>query len=526
MAPPPGLMKLLVAPESNMASWSTFCLRILLGSLISFLSCNSFLNLLLHVVGWCVFPCCIVSPVKLARGSNSSHVGSFDVSFVGSWLMPQFGGRGKLQLDSMLLPPPPQVLPPSETWQDSCAAYSLLSTAVCCCLLCGDDWEGIGFAWSPASSNLCSRASKMHLDISFWVSKSCNLLLILLAFLLSHLEVREGGLALSTLTRRLLSLKLEASGDLTTTSLALVFAERFPDKGFGFSSIPLSKAGCGTWPQASLVSQLSPWPVDCGRVPRFPLGLGALVSGVSWAQCFKLFHNFSNSAPISPLLLNTYSFWFAAPLMVALGLSFGEGEVNILAGVLVLGGWGSCCGCFPKISGFGGPFLDLCWLAKGSGGSALVGGHISVLARCRGGSGGSRWHRGPLSVAKHRREGSGGSRRCWEPLSVAKHRRGGSGGSRWRWEPLSVANHRRIRSVGSASVLGTTFVYCIDAPGGPGHACVVSRFAGNLCWGTGRSSCSLLLCGGVQWDLCWGAGLISIPLIRFRIFLPGSPKTE
>ena len=116
--------------------------------------------------------------------------------------------------------------------------------------------------------------------------------MVLLALLLSHLEVRKGGLALSTLTMRLLSPKLEASGDLTTTSLALAFAVRFPYKGFGFSSIPLSKAGCGTWPQASLVSQLSPWPVDCGRVPRLPLGLGALVSGVSWAQCFKLFHNF------------------------------------------------------------------------------------------------------------------------------------------------------------------------------------------------------------------------------------------
>ena len=137
-------------------------------------------------------------------------------------------------------------------------------------------------------------------------------------------------MVLSTLTMELLSLELEASGDLTTTSLALIFAMRFPDKGFGFSSIPLSKAGCGTGPHASLVSQLSPWSVDCGRVPRFPLGLGALVSGVSWAQCFKLFHNCSNSAPTSPLLLNTYSFWFVAPLLAAPGLRSGEGEANTL----------------------------------------------------------------------------------------------------------------------------------------------------------------------------------------------------
>ena len=332
---------------------------------------------------------------------------------------------------------------------------------------------------------------------------------------------------MSTLTMELLSLKLESSGDLTTTSLALVFAVRFPDKGFGFSSIPLSKAGCGTGPHASLVTQLSPWSMDCGRVPRFPLGLGALVSGVSWAQCCKLFHNCSNSAPTSPLLLNTYSSWFAAPLLAALGVSSGEGEANILAGVLVLDGWGSCCGCFSRIFGVGGPFLDLGWLAKGSAGSTLVGGHVSVLARRRGGSGGSRRCCGLFSVAKHRREGSGGSRRRWGSLSVAKYRREGSGGSRRRWEPLSVANHRRNRSVGSAFALGPPFASGVgsNGPGGPACACVVSGFAGNSCWGTGRSSCSLLLCGGVQWDLCWGAGSILIPLIRFRIFLPGPPPT-
>ena len=131
------------------------------------------------------------------------------------------------------------------------------------------DTYKLALAWSSAAFNLCSRFSKMHLDIACWVSKPCNLLLVLLALLLSHLEVRKDGLALSTLTMRLLSPKLEASGDLTTTSLALVFAVRFPDKGFGFSSIPLSKAGCGTGPHASLVLLLSPWSVDCGRVQGF-----------------------------------------------------------------------------------------------------------------------------------------------------------------------------------------------------------------------------------------------------------------
>ena len=90
-------------------------------------------------------------------------------------------------------------------------------------------------------------------------------------------------MVLSTLTMELLSPKLEAYGDLTTTSLVLVFVVRFPDKGFGFSFIPLSKAGCGTGPHASLVPLLSPWSVDCDRVPRFPSSLGALFGEVSWA---------------------------------------------------------------------------------------------------------------------------------------------------------------------------------------------------------------------------------------------------
>ena len=44
--------------------------------------------------------------------------------------------------------------------------------------------------------------------------------------------------------------------------------------------------------------------------------------------------------------------------------------------------------------------------------------------------------------------------------------------------------------------------------------------------GTRRLLCSLLLYGGVQWDLCWGTGSSLIPLIRFGIFLPGSPNIE
>ena len=88
-------------------------------------------------------------------------------------------------------------------------------------------------------------------------------------------------MVLSTLTVKLLSLKLEASEDLTTTSLTLVLAVRFPDKGFGFhpSPSPRLRVALGNM----LAPLLSPWSVDCDRVPRLPSSLGALVGEVSWA---------------------------------------------------------------------------------------------------------------------------------------------------------------------------------------------------------------------------------------------------
>ena len=97
--------------------------------------------------------------------------------------------------------------------------------------------------------------------------------MVLLAPLLSHLDVWVR--CLSTLIRSLQLLKLEAYGDLTTTSLTLVYPVRFPDKGFEFSSIPLSKSGWGTRPYASLVSLVSPWPMDCEKVPIFLSGLSS-----------------------------------------------------------------------------------------------------------------------------------------------------------------------------------------------------------------------------------------------------------
>ena len=59
--------------------------------------------------------------------------------------------------------------------------------------------------------------------------------------------------------------------------------------------------------------------------------------------------------------------------------------------------------------------------------------------------------------------------------------------------------------------------------------CVLSEkllVVGAVLWGTGRLSCFLLLCGGVQWDLHWGAGSVSISFIIFRILLPDTPNTE
>ena len=126
--------------------------------------------------------------------------------------------------------------------------------------------------------------------------------------------------------------------------------------------------------------------------------------------------------------------------------------------------------------------------ANGSTGSALALGHFSVLVR--------------------RREGSGG------PLSV--------------WGPFSVATRQRKKFAGSALALGPQcwFGSRLNRFRRPARVCVLSVFKGDTYWDTGRSSRSLLLCGGVQWDLCWGAGSISIPLIRFRIFLSGPPNTE
>ena len=81
LAPPLclSLIKLLVAPGSSIAVWPNFCLRTLLGSLANFLSCNSLLNLSLKLDGWYVSSWLTASLVKLARGSNSSHVGWWDI---------------------------------------------------------------------------------------------------------------------------------------------------------------------------------------------------------------------------------------------------------------------------------------------------------------------------------------------------------------------------------------------------------------------------------------------------------------
>ena len=107
------------------------------------------------------------SLVKLAKGSNSSHGSSIGALLVAVELAPQFGGKGRLQLDSMFVPPapPPQTMLPSETWQDSVAACLLLSTAVCCCPLDGVGWEGLGLVWFSAAFKLCPFFPKCTLKL-------------------------------------------------------------------------------------------------------------------------------------------------------------------------------------------------------------------------------------------------------------------------------------------------------------------------------------------------------------------------
>ena len=104
-------------------------------------------------------------------------------------------------------------------------------------------------------------------------------------------------------------------------------------------------------------------------------------------------------------------------------------------------------------------------------------------------------------------------------------------GSALVWGHFSDAGRRREGSGKSAFARGLQS-WLDSRPNGPGRSgrvCVLSEkslLIGTTQWGTGHSSCSLLLCGGVQWDLRWGTGSIIFLLIRFRIFLPAPPNTE
>ena len=125
-APPSGLMKLLVAPESKTALCPNIFFTELVGSLKSFLIFNSSFNFSIIGTGMCGTHWSIGSLTKFAWGSNSSQLERAGFQFV---------GKGRSQLGTILESCPPQNRPPSETWQDSSAACSLLSTAVCCCSL-------------------------------------------------------------------------------------------------------------------------------------------------------------------------------------------------------------------------------------------------------------------------------------------------------------------------------------------------------------------------------------------------------
>ena len=113
---------------------SKLFLRTFLGSLTNFLSCNSLLNLSLKVDGWCVSSWLTASLVKLAKGSNSSHVGSIGALLVDVELAPQLGGKGRLQWDSMFVPHSPPIpchpLRLGRTAVRHVCSFPLLSAAV------------------------------------------------------------------------------------------------------------------------------------------------------------------------------------------------------------------------------------------------------------------------------------------------------------------------------------------------------------------------------------------------------------
>ena len=158
MAPPSGLMKLLVAPESRTALCLHMFFKELVGSLKIFLILNSSFNLSIVGAGMCGSHWSIGSLTRFAWGSNS-----LNVDMAGF----QSGGKGRSQLGTMLESYPPQNRPPSETWQDSSAACLLLSTAVCCCSLGFAVWGRLGSKWASADINSFCKISKMHLKVAF-----------------------------------------------------------------------------------------------------------------------------------------------------------------------------------------------------------------------------------------------------------------------------------------------------------------------------------------------------------------------
>ena len=124
--------------------------------------------------------------------------------------------------------------------------------------------------------------------------------------------------------------------------------------------------------------------------------------------------------------------------------------------------------------------------------------------------------------------GPQGPRLLWGTFQCSFDVARGLGGPLSVWGAFSVATCQRKKFAGSALALGPQcwFGSRLNRFRRPARVCVLSVFKGDTYWDTGRSSRSLLLCGGVPWDLCWRAGSILITLIRFRIFLPGPPNIE
>ena len=94
-----------------------------------------------------------------------------------------------------------------------------------------------------------------------------------------------------------------------------------------------------------------------------------------------MFRKILNSAPISPLLLNTYSFEVAVPPLIASSLGSDGIEDGLMVGMLVLGGGGGGghgMVVVPKFVEQIDPFWNLVYSQRGTEGLRLLGGTFQL----------------------------------------------------------------------------------------------------------------------------------------------------